>query len=573
MKHLRLLSALFLAACGGSEVQEVSYVSTLEMSGIALCTPPPTADTLWYTQNKKAPLFKGLEGVEVKITTANPEAQKYFNQGLMLAYGFNHAEAARSFYEATRQDPNCAMCYWGYAYVLGPNYNAGMEPDNFSRAYKAVQQAKTHAGNATPKERALILALEKRYPAKVVEDCSPNDMAYADAMKKVHMAYPKDADIGTMYAEALMDLHPWDIWQKNGKPQPWTQEIMTTLQQVMKQAPKHAGANHLYIHATEASKNPGAAATSAKLLETLVPGAGHLVHMPSHTYIRTGDYHAGTLANLRAVKADSMYTTTCHAQGAYPLAYYPHNYHFLAATATLEGNSSLAMKSALKMAAHVHPDVMSQPGWETLQHYYTIPYNVAVKFGLWDEVLRMPQTDTSLIYPQAIKHYANGMAYLGKNNLAGAKAELAKLKTISSKPALKEMTIWGINSMHDITEIAHRVLQGSILAKEEKYPQSIKLLREAVEIEDNLNYNEPPDWFFSVRHHLGPVLLLAQQYNGAVAVYEQDLQNLPRNGWALNGLAQAHKALGNKTKAEQAQKAFEQAWQWSDTELVASRVK
>ena len=538
-----------------------------------MCTPPPTADTLWYTQNKKAPLFAGLDGVDFKITTSSPEAQKYFNQGLMLAYGFNHAEAARSFYEATRQDPNCAMCYWGYAYVLGPNYNAGMEPDNYSRAYRAAQQAKNLANNASPKERALILALEKRYAPIVTEDRSPLDKAYADALRKVYSQFPNDAHVGAIYAEAIMDMHPWDLWQKDGKPKPWTVEILRTLQQVMKVDPKHVGAHHFYIHATEASANPEVANKSAKLLETLVPGAGHLVHMPSHTYIRTGNYHAGTLANLRAVKADSIYTTTCHAQGAYPLAYYPHNYHFIAATATLEGNRKLAMMGAQELANHVNPKVMNQLGWETLQHYYTIPYNVAVKFGMWDDVLRMRNIDSSLTYPQAILHYAHGMAYAGKNNLPKAKAELAKLKALSSKPELKEMTIWGINSMQDITEIAHRVLEASILDKEEKNTESIKLLQEAIAIEDNLNYNEPPDWFFSVRHHLGAALLQIKQYTEAMKVYEQDLSNLPNNGWALSGLLAAYKGLGDDVKSQQVQRQFNNAWQWADTRLVASRVE
>ncbi|WP_439883270.1 tetratricopeptide repeat protein [Pontibacter sp. MBLB2868] len=568
------VSTLILVGCGAAEVQDARNATA---SGtqvvIPLCKPPATADTLWYTLNQKAPLLEGLAGINFKISTNSAEAQKFFNQGLMLAFGFNHAEAARSFFEATRQDPSCAMCYWGYAYVLGPNYNAGMEPDNYSRAYQAVQQAKRLASNATPQERELILALEKRYPADLVADRSSYDQEYAEALAKLNKTYPTDPHIATMYAEAVMDQHPWDIWQKNGQPQPWTETIIATLQQAMKIAPEHAGANHLYIHATEASKHPEDAYKSARLLETLVPGAGHLVHMPSHTYIRTGDYHAGTLANLRAVKADSIYTTACHAQGIYPLAYYPHNYHFMAATATLEGNSKIAMLAAGKVADQVYPDLMKEPGWETLQHYYTIPYNVAIKFGLWDEVLQMQNKDTSFIYPEAIRHYAYGMAYAGKNDLDQAQAELAKLKELGNKPELKEMTIWGINSMQEITAIAQRVLEGTILAKQGKYEPSIKLLREATAIEDNLNYNEPPDWFFSVRHHLGAVLLKAENYDEAVAVYKQDLQQLPRNGWALHGLAQAYAKIGDADKANSTQKAFDDAWQWADIMLEGSEAK
>jgi tetratricopeptide (TPR) repeat protein len=567
---------LLLASCGGSQqVQEPESVVTAAAvpKAIAMCTPPPTTDTLWYTQNKKAPLFEGLEGVKFDITTSSPEAQRYFNQGLVLAYGFNHAEAARSFYEATRQDPKCAMCYWGYSYVLGPNYNGGMEKDNFARAYSAIQQAKQLAAQASLKEQALILAMEKRYPPTPVEDRSAYDVAYADAMQQVYEQFPDNADIGAIYAEARMDLHPWDLWQKNGQPQPWTQEIVQTLQEVMENDPQHVGANHFYIHATEASKHPEAANGSARILETLVPGAGHLLHMPSHTYIRTGDYHAGTLANLRAVQADSAYTTACHAQGAYPLGYYPHNYHFMAATATMEGNSRLAMLGAEKLAEHVDILIMKEPGWETLQHYYTIPYMVAAKFGKWEQVLQMQNVDTTLIYPEIIRHYARGMAFLGKNNLQEAKAELAQLKAVTNEEELKKMMIWGINSMYDIASIAQLVLEGELVAREGNQEQGLALLREAVAIEDKLNYNEPPDWFFSVRHHLGPQLLQAKQYEEAVKVYEQDLETLPNNGWALSGLSKAYAGMGNKAKAQQAQKAYDQAWQWADVKLVTSRVE
>ncbi len=492
----------------------------------------------------------------------------------MLAYGFNHAEAARSFYEATRQDSACAMCHWGYSYVLGPNYNAGMELDNFTRAYRAVQKAKQFAPNTSPKEQALIAALEKRYPPQPVDDRLAYDVAYADALQQVYTRYPTDPNIGAMYAESRMNLHPWDLWEKDGKPKPWTGEILQVLEGVMKQAPRHAGANHFYIHATEASHQPEKANKSAQLLETLVPGAGHLLHMPSHTYIRTGNYHAGTLANQRAVQADSAYTSACHAQGAYPLAYYPHNYHFMAATATLEGNGELALFAAGKLAEHVNTEVMKTKGWETLQHYHIIPYFVAVKFGKWDRILQLKKEDPDLTYPNLIRHYARGMAYLGKNDLPKARAELAQLEKLAAKEdELKEMTIWELNSMYDIGQIAKLVLQGEVLAKEGNYDQSIRALREAIAIEDNLNYNEPPDWFFSVRHHLGAVLLAAKQYQEAASLYTQDLKMLPKNGWALSGLAQAYAGAGNTTKASATQKQFEEAWQWADVRLHASKVQ
>ncbi|HXS55779.1 MAG TPA: hypothetical protein VN726_06620, partial [Hanamia sp.] len=369
---LSSFSVLFLLACNNNkEAKEKD-------SQVIGCYPTITTDKDWYTSGKKAPKFKGFEGIDFKISTSNQEVQEYFNQGMMLSYGFNHAEAARSFYEATRLDSTCAMAHWGYAYVLGPNYNGGMEKDNFQRAYDATIKAQSFSKNCTPKEKALIEALASRYAANPPEDRSSLDIAYASAMKKVYKQYSSDPDIGALYAEALMNLHPWDLYDKQTKqPRAWTPELVAVLEHLMKVNPKHPGAHHFYIHAVETSTTPEKALASANLLYTLVPGAGHLVHMPSHIYINTGDYHLGSLSNLKAVEADSIYTTACHAQGMYPLSYYPHNYHFLAATATLEGNSSLAWMAAKELQNHTAKDIMHLPEWGTLQHYYTIPYYVA----------------------------------------------------------------------------------------------------------------------------------------------------------------------------------------------------
>ncbi|ALW87289.1 hypothetical protein AUC43_09205 [Hymenobacter sedentarius] len=491
----------------------------------------------------------------------------------MLAYGFNHAEAARSFHEATRQDSTCAMAYWGFAYVLGPNYNAGMEADNFARAYRAVQRAQRLAARATPREQALIAALARRYPPTPVPDRAAYDRAYAAALGGVYRQFPEDPDVGVLYAEALMDLHPWDLWQQNGQPRPWTAEIITTLEHVLRRSPQHAGANHFYIHATEASAHPEAANASAQRLMRLVPGAGHLLHMPSHTYIRTGAYHQGTLANLRALQADSTYTAACHAQGAYPLAYHPHNYHFLTATATLEGASRRALQSAAQLADHVSKPLLKDPVLgPSLQHFYTIPYNVAVKFGRWDQVLAMTNFDTTLVYPEALRRYARGMAWAGKQDLPRARRELAHLRRLARDTAALRGIIFGINSMHAVLAIAQRELEGTILYRQGRYPQSIAVLREAVALEDQLKYNEPPDWFFSVRHQLGPVLLAARRYPEAIAVYEQDLARLPRNGWALSGLYQAQLAAGQTTRAQHTKQALAVAWQWADTPLAGSVV-
>lgn len=307
----------------------------------------------------------------------------------------------------------------------------------------------------------------------------------------------------------------------------------------MRANPMHPGAHHFYIHAMEASATPEKALGSAYLLDTLVRGAGHLVHMPSHIYINTGDYHLGTLSNLRAVEVDSIYSTACHAQGVYPLALYPHNYHFLAATATLEGNSSLAWMAANKLQQHTETDIMDQPGWGTLQHYYSIPYYVAVKFGMWDTILSLRKPLKELTYPMAVWHYAKGMAYLGKKDMTNAEKEMASLKTLAADTTLKDLTIWGINSTTDLVQIAIKVLGAEIAARKGQHDLALTLLNEAVTIEDNLNYNEPPDWFFSVRHHLGAALIRIKKYTEAEKVYRQDLLTWKKNGWALIGLQQS----------------------------------
>lgn len=535
------------------------------------CYVPPTHDKAWYSSGKKAPLFEGLEGVDFAVSSNHPDVQRYFNQGLMLAYGFNHAEAARSFYEATRLDSTCAMAFWGYAYVLGPNYNAGMEEDNFQRAYEAAVMAKKLIGNCTAKEAALVEALSSRYVAEPPADRGALDIAYAAAMKKVYDQYPDDPDIGALYAESLMDLHPWDLYDKATRaPKEWTPELLAVLQQLMKKNPRHPGAHHFYMHALEASANPESALASARLLDTLVRGSGHLVHMPSHIYINTGDYHLGTLSNLMAVEVDSIYTTACHAQGAYPLAYYPHNYHFLAATATLEGNSRLAWQSAQKLQQHTSQDIMRQPGWGTLQHYFTIPYYVAAKLSMWDTILTIPAPGDDLVYPGAVWHYARGLAYVGKDNMAAAGKELEQLKRLASDGSLKDLTVWGINTTADLAQIALRVLSAAILYHEQKTDAAISLLREAVAIEDQLNYNEPPDWFFSVRQHLGAVLAAAGRTKEAEQVYRDDLKTWKKNGWALVGLAQVLKKQGQMAEALAVQADFEKAWQYADFKLIAS---
>jgi len=537
---------------------------------IAHCAPKAN-DKDWYTAGTKAPKFKGLEGIDFKITTKNKEAQDYFNQGMMLSYGFNHAEAARSFFEATRLDSTCAMCYWGYSYVLGPNYNGGMEPDNFERAYIAVQKAHSLANNCTAKEQQLIEALMQRYAEKPPKDRKSLDIAYSTALKKVYKKFSTDPEVSALYAESLMDLHPWDLYVKSTrKPKPWTPEILSVLENLIRINPRHPAAPHFYIHAVEGSEHPERGLASAKLLSTLVPGSGHLLHMPSHIYIWTGDYHLGSLANIAAVKVDSDYVTACHAQGAYPLVYYPHNYHFLSATATLEGNSKWAWMAAKKMQENTAQDIMKQPGWGSLQHYYTIPYYVAVKFAMWDTILATPTPEASLVYPRAVLHYARGMAYLGKNELINADKELVALTKLSKDSTLKDLTIWDINNADDLVQIAVKVLSAKVLHRKHQTEKAVVFLKEAIAIEDHLNYNEPPDWFFSVRHYLGSVLIDAAKYADAEKVYVEDLKTFAENGWALIGLHTALTKQGKAGEAHTVKQRFDKAWKYADIKISSS---
>ena len=536
---------------------------------------PITTDLSWYQSDNMAPLIDGLDVMEFPVTTNDRLAQKYINQGMVLAYGFNHAEAARSFYYATKLDPDCAMAYWGFAYVLGPNYNAGMEPDNYQRAYDAVQKAKELASkNASQKEKDLINALSKRYVQFPVEDRSELDLEYSNALREVYNKYSYDADVAALYAESIMDMFPFDLWDENGIPRERTNEIVQVVNKALEIDPKHPGAHHFKIHMMEASLHPDGALESAKIFdEGLVPGAGHLIHMPSHVYIRTGDYHKGTLANLRAVVVDSNYVAACNAQGAYPIAYFPHNYHFLAATAALEGNSSLALNASYNVAKHSSTTLMKEPGWGTLQHFYTIPFYICVKFGKWEEILELENEVPSLKYPAAILNYARGMAFLSLGEMEKAKKELYSLETFAKDESLKEITIWDINTVSVLVQIARNVLKAEILAKEFKYSESISLLREAIEVEDGLNYNEPPDWFFSVRHHLGAIQIEAGLYNDAVSTYKEDLLRLPKNGWALHGLKLAYENLNKQDKVKEVELVRKQSWENADIVLTTSRVK
>jgi tetratricopeptide (TPR) repeat protein len=551
----------------------LNYIRFYLIIGAAVAMVAPLAWGADMTQERlQAPLFDNLGNYHYQTTTKNDLSQRFFNQGLILAYGFNHLEAARSFREATRIDKEFAMGYWGVALVLGPNINAPMEDKDVPEAFEAIQKALGLSHKASEKERQLIHALAKRYSSKPMPDGSSLDKAYANAMRKVAKAYPKDSSIQALLAESLMDLHPWDYWQKDGKPQPWTTDILDTLKKALKQDPYHPLANHLYIHAVEASKTPERGLAAAQRLEDLVPGAGHLVHMPAHIYIRTGNYHLGTLANQRAVEADAEYITQCRSQGLYPLAYHPHNYHFLWATATLEGNSELAIYAAHKVALKADRKVMREPGYGTLQHYYSIPYYALARFGKWDLLLQEPAPAEDLLYPNGVWHFARGLAFVRKDRIEKAQRELTQLKKIAANPALEKVTIWDINNTADLLNIAVEVLNGEIAEKKGDYETAVDRLKKAVTLEDGLNYDEPPPWYAPVRQTLGAAYQKAGRYTEAENVYQEDLKNFPNNGWSLYGLYLSLDAQGRSGDAQQAKERFNKAWKWADIKLSSSRL-
>lgn len=516
-----------------------------------------------------APLINGLGNIHYAITTSSKKAQQYFDQGLALTYGFNHGEAARSYIEASRIDSSCAMAYWGLAFVLGPNYNAALNPSSLEDINSAIDKAVYYSPRVSAKEKALIAALALRFPRQPVSDMTPYNDAYAASMKKAYESFPGDLHISTLYADALMNQHPWDLWKKDGSIQSWTPAIMDVLEGILAKDGKHPGAIHYYIHVTEASPYAAKALPFADRLRDAMPAAGHLVHMPSHTYLRTGDYHKGVIANEKASKADSTYIAQCKAQGAYPLLYYPHNIHFLAACAFLEGNSKKALTAAWDIA-HKTDKIYIQESI-TVQHYFSIPYYTMVHLGRWKDILSAPAPDSKLKYPTAIWHYARGMAYAAQKNEPGAKEELSHVKQLIQDEWIREKRIWDINLASDIITIAANVLEAEIIAGTNP-EKAITLLKEAVVLEDKLNYTEPPDWFFSVRHTLGHVLVQAGRFKEAEEIYRQDLVNLPENGWALKGLFNSLAGQGKKAEADAVNKRFEKAWAYADVKIKSSRV-
>lgn len=536
-------------------------------------SPPPRGaapDRALVFTNDAPPLFETFGDLHRDIGTRVPGAQRYFDQGLRLAYGFNHEAAGRAFAEAARLDPECGACVWGQALVIGPNINLPMDPALAADATRLARRAQALSAGATPADRALIEALVLRYADPAPEDRKPLDLAYARAMQRVVAAFPNDDDAATLYAEARMDLSPWAYWTADGAPTEFTADILANLERVLKRNPRHLGAMHYYIHSTEASDDPGRAEPYADMLAALAPGSGHLVHMPAHIYIRIGRYHDATLTNFAATTADKSFLAVCHgSNGVYPLGYVPHNWHFAAMTASLTGSRTLALEAARQTASRT--DVGQLEALNFMQQFIVTPLMAHVRFGDWDWVLSQSDPPSTLPYPTGIWHFARGMALTRRAQTVDAAKELAALEAIARDPAMQELVLWDINRADKVLLVATSMLRGELALAQGRHHAGIAALREAARAEDALDYNEPADWPLPVRPYLGAALLDAGRPREAAAAYQEDLRTYPRNGWSLFGLAQAQRAMGDSKAAEDSLRAYADAWQWADAKLVASR--
>jgi tetratricopeptide (TPR) repeat protein len=513
-----------------------------------------------------APRFTGMGKVDHKVSTKNPLAQAYFNQGLALIYGFNHDEAERAFLQAAKLDPNLAMAYWGVAFTYGSNYNLPPMPEREKRAADAMDKALALAPKVTPREQAYIKALSVRYSKDANADRQKLAEQYADAMVQLAKQYPDDLDAATLSAEARMNLRPWKLWNVDGTPAPGTEEIVATLESVIKRDPNHTGANHYYIHAVEASRDAHLALPSADRLAALAPEAGHLVHMPSHVYTRIGDQEAAARANVAAARADEAYMRRAGVHsGFYPMMYYSHNIHFEAHARSMQGQYLEAKRAADKLYAHVAPHIKEMP---MLEGFAAIPLAVQERFQRWNEILKTPQPPAEQPYHTAMWHYSRGLAYAAKNDLAKAEAEHTALRAITAKVPADQMFVQ--NSMKTILGIADDVLAARIAREKKDFAAAETSLKHAVDTQDHLVYIEPPEWFFPVRETLGGLYLAAGKPAEAEQVFRADLDRNPRNGRSLFGLYESLKRQQKDEAAVLVDKQWATTWKLADTKLTAA---
>jgi tetratricopeptide (TPR) repeat protein len=510
----------------------------------------------------KAPLFDNLGNHHHPVSTSSKDAQRYFDQGLTLCFAFNHAEAIRSFEEAARLDPNCAMAYWGIAFAHGTYINKQMTDEAVPKAYAALQKALALASQASPQEQAYIHALAKRYSEKPMKDRALLDQAFADAMREVVKRYPADLDAATLFAEALMDTMPWKYWTPDGKPKPATEEILASLESVLNRQPDHAGACHLLIHAVEASPNPERGLAAAHRLRDLVPGAAHLVHMPSHIYVRVGDYHEASLCNERAIAVEEAYIARYKQKAMHPT----HNIHVLCYSTSMEGRRADSIRAARKASAGLTK--MELERHPKTQWIKALPLVALVRFGQWDEVLRETRPESDWLYVSAMSHYARAMAFVRTQQPEEAQHEAAALAAIARSKGIEALDLPDFPSS-SMVRIAHSITAAEVAGLQGDQEARLKWLENAVRLQDKLSYMEPPFWYFPIRQLHGAALVDARRFAEAERVFRDDLKENPANGWSLFGLVQCLRASG-RTEAADAEARFREAWKHADVTLTAA---
>ncbi|MEH6542553.1 MAG: hypothetical protein V7721_01310 [Porticoccaceae bacterium] len=570
-----LVGIIVLSACDRKEASVGVEPASKQAAAAQSDVPGTSESNAALVARAGAPLFDGLGTHTHPITTEDSGAQRYFDQGLVLAFAFNHAEAVRSFRAAQRLDDNCAMCFWGEALATGPNINITskgkviMAAEARASAYEALQKAVSRKDKVSPREQDYIDALTARYNGDPATDREPLDQAYADAMRGLANKYPEDVDANALFAEALMNTMPWNYWSEKGEAKPATREVLQMLEAALVQNAEHPLAIHLYIHATEASSAPEKAEAAADTLAHLIPGAGHLVHMPAHTYWRVGRYNDAAEANVRAAAVDENYIAQCNAQGFYPALYYPHNIHFLWSASSMEGRSAVAIEAARKLVTRVSVEQVRQ--FPVVEFFRTVPLQALAQFAHWDEILAEPQPLDEFDLSNGIWHYARGLALLASDQVELAKQQRDALVERKSAASIALLDTNDYPASQ-VLEIADQLLLGEIAMHSDDADKSIEYFTQAVALQDALPYTEPPFWYYPTRQSLGLALLRAGRPEQAETVYREDLQQFPRNGWSTFGLMQSLRAQGKDSAADEALKAFEVIWQLADVKLTASRL-
>ncbi len=532
------------------------------------CMPTKFMLDIVDTTQQISPLFTNLGNLHYPISTKNERAQAFFDQGVKLSYAFNHAEGHRSFMEAARLDPNAAMAHWGTAFALGPNINDPLPTEERkNKINEAMVKARKLASKSSAKEQALIAALSARYSEDLTKDVAALNMAYMIAMEKVVQQFPKDTNIQILYAASVMNTVPWNYWDKDGNPSPNIKEAKAALEKAMEIDPENPGGHHYYIHMVELPY-PDMGVASADKLASLMPGAGHIVHMPSHIYIRVGRYLDAVKVNQIAILADEDYIAQCFSQGLYPLAYYPHNIHFLWSSASLLGDSQIAIDAAKKTAEKVPTgELVTLP---FLQDFASTPMLAYTRFGKWNEILTIPAPNPEIKHLNLMRHYARGIAFIRKGNSVEAQEELDAIEVLKNDPELETLVATTNNTSNRIANIAYEVVAGELYVLKGDFSKAIEHLENAVEFEDALTYTEPAAWHIPTRQNLGAVLMNTGNFEEAEKIFKEDLDILRQNGWSLMGLHNSLKAQGKLKEAQEIKKEFEQAWQHADIEINTS---